>query len=274
MMAIITIYQGASGSGEELAEAVAETLGYGCASREVLIQASLRYGIPEARLNELAEKELHWWNRFLQNLEPYRLALQAAFCELAENDGIVYHGHLGHELLPDVKHVIKVLLTAPIEMRVRQVQMREKLTAAAARRHIEAMDKARSRRLMALFGVDWRDPNRYDLVVNLGRMSMTAAKRLILETVHLPDYQMTPSSKQAFLDFALAARVRAALVLWPDLSRALLDVKASDGEISVYGIIPSWFFEDNVVTRIKQVAGVKSVKADLEHAPVNMSFGT
>ena len=27
-MAIITIYQGASGSGEELAEAVAETLGY------------------------------------------------------------------------------------------------------------------------------------------------------------------------------------------------------------------------------------------------------
>src|SRR5215468_8093143 len=142
MMAIITIYQGASGSGEELAEAVAETLGYGCVSREVLIQASLRYGIPEARLNELAEKELHWWNRFLQNLEPYRLALQAAFCELAENDGIVYHGHLGHELLPDVKHVIKVLLTAPIEMRVRQVQMREKLTAAAGRPNMEEMDKA------------------------------------------------------------------------------------------------------------------------------------
>ena len=273
-MAIITIYQGASGSGEELAEGVAETLGHGCVSREVLIQAGLRYGIPEARLNEIAEKELHWWNRFLQNLEPYRLALQAAFCELAENNGIVYHGHLGHELLPDVKHVIKVLLTAPIEMRVRQVQVREKLTAAAARRHIEEMDKARSRRLMALFGVDWRDPSRYDLVVNLGRMSISAAKRLILETVHLPDYQMTPASKQAFLDFALAARVRAALVLSPDLSRALLDVKASDGEISVCGIIPSWFFEDNVITRIKQVAGVKSVKADLEHAPVDLSFGT
>src|SRR5262245_1350931 len=78
MMAIITVYQGASGSGEGLAEVVAETLGYGCVSREVLIQASLRYGIPEARLDELAEKELHWWNRFLQNLEPYRLALQKA----------------------------------------------------------------------------------------------------------------------------------------------------------------------------------------------------
>lgn len=273
-MAIITIYQGASGNGEELAEAVAEALGYGCVSREVLIQTSLRYGIPEARLNEIAEKELHWWSRFLQNPEPYRLALQAAFCELAENNGIVYHGHLGHELLPDVKHVIKVLLTAPTEMRVHQVQVREKLSAAAARRHIEETDKARSRRLMALFGADWRDPSRYDLVVNLGRMSIAAAKRLILETVHLPDYQMTPASQQAFLDFALAARVRAALILSSELSRALLDVKASDGEVSVCGIIPPWFFEDNVVARVKQVAGVKSVRADLEHAPVDLSFGT
>ena len=39
-MAIITVYQGASGSGEELANAVAETLGCECISREVLIEAS------------------------------------------------------------------------------------------------------------------------------------------------------------------------------------------------------------------------------------------
>jgi cytidylate kinase len=273
-MAIITIYQGASGSGEELAEAVAEALGYGCVSREVLIQASLRYGIPEARLNEIAEKELHWWNRFLQNLEPYRLALQAAFCELAETNDIVYHGHLGHELLPDTKHVVKILLTAPLDKRVQQVQARQKLNAAAARRYVEQMDKARGRRLRALFGVDWRDPSRYDLIVNLGRMSIATAKQLIVETVRLPDYQMTPASKQAFLDFALTARVRAALVLSPDLSGALIDVKALDGAISVSGIIPSWFFEDNVVAKIKQVAGVKSVKADLENTPVDLSFGT
>src|SRR6516164_4812437 len=205
-MAIITIYQGASGSGEELADTVAEALGYGCVSREVLIQASLRYRIPEARLNEIAEKELHWWNRFLQNLEPYRLALQATLCELGESNAIVYHGHLGHELLPDVKHVLKILLIAPIDARVQQVQARQKLNAAAARRYVEEMDKARSRRLMALFGFDWRDPSRYDLVVNLGRMSMATAKQLILETVHLPDYQTTPASNRAFLDFALAAR--------------------------------------------------------------------
>jgi hypothetical protein len=170
--------------------------------------------------------------------------------------------------------VLKVLLTAPIEMRVQQVQARQKLSAAAARRYVEEMDKARSRRLMTLFGVDWRDPSRYDLVVNLGRMSIAGAKRLILETVQLPDYQMTPASKQTFLDFALAACVRAALVLSPELSGALLDVKASDGDIAVSGILPSWFSEDNVIAKIKQVPGVKSVKADLENNPVDLNFGT
>ena len=51
------IYQGASGSGEELAEEVAQSLGYGCNSREVLIEASLTYGMPEAKLNELKNYE-------------------------------------------------------------------------------------------------------------------------------------------------------------------------------------------------------------------------
>ena len=76
-MAIITIYQGASGSGEELADAVAQSLGCGCISREVLVEASLRYNIPEAKLNDIVEKGSNWWDRFMENLQPYRIALQA-----------------------------------------------------------------------------------------------------------------------------------------------------------------------------------------------------
>ena len=55
-MPIITIYQGASGDGQELAQIVAESLGCRCVGREVLVEASRRYGIPEAKLNEIVEK--------------------------------------------------------------------------------------------------------------------------------------------------------------------------------------------------------------------------
>jgi cytidylate kinase len=269
-MAIITIYQGASGSGEELGEAVAKSLGYGCVSREVLVEASLRYGIPEAKLNEIVEKEASWWNRFVENLEPYRIALQAAFCEIAVTQGqsgLVYHGHLGHELMPGFRHVLKVLLTAPMDARIEQVKARNNISDTAARRHVEELDKARSRRLMAMFGVDWRDTSRFDLIVNLGRMSVTAAQRLICEAVHLPDYQVTPASKQAFEDFALAARVKAVLAMSSDMPRSQLDIHASQGKVSVTGSIPNWLSEESLLAKIKQIPGVREVNADIVCVP-------
>ena len=269
-MAIITIYQGASGSGEELAEAVAQSLGCRCISREVLVEASLRYGIPEAKLNEIVEKGSSWWNRFLENLQPYRIALQAAFCQIAVTEGqshLVYHGHLGHELLPGFKHVLKVLLTAPMEKRIEQVKARQGLNDSAARRFIDETDKARSRRLMAMFGVDWRDMSRFDLVINLSRISVGAARHLICAAVRLPDYQITPASKQAFEDFALASRVKAVLAMSADMPRTRLDVKASAGKVAVSGSVPSWVSGETLVSKIKQIPGVEEVDADIINVP-------
>jgi len=251
-----------------LAEAVAEALGYGCISREVLIEASLRYGIPEAKLNEIVEKGAHWWQRFVENLEPYRIALQAAFCEIATaQSGLVYHGHLAHELLPGFKHVLKVLLTAPLDLRIQQVRLRNELNESAARRYVEEVDKARSRRLLAMFGVDWRDASRFDLVVNLGRMSVAAAKHLICETARLPDYQATPASAQAFEDFALVSRVKAILSTSSDLPRSRLDIKASQGIVSVSGSIPAWMAEESLVAKIRRIPGVTRVNADIVQMP-------
>src|SRR5262245_18989557 len=127
-MPIITIYQGASGDGQELAEAVAQELGYRVVGRELLVEASRRYRIPEARLRDIVEKGPHWWERLLEDVRPYRIALQAALCELARESNVVYHGHLGHELLPGTSHVLKVLLSAPIEYRIKQVRARQGLT--------------------------------------------------------------------------------------------------------------------------------------------------
>lgn len=272
-MQIITIYQGASGSGEEVAEAVAQSLGYGGVDREVLVEASLRYGIPQAKLTDILEKEPTWWATFTRNLDPYRIALQAAFCEIAKDQGIVYRGHIGHELIPKFSHVLKVLLTAPMEQRVEQVQARHGLNEAAARRYIEEVDKARTRRLKGMFSTDWRDASRYDLVVNLGYMRLETAQRLIVETAHAPEYQMTPGSKQAFEDFALASRVKATLLLGNDLSNSRFDVKAHEGNVEVSGTIPDWVSDDHIAKQISNIPGVKSVTTDLTNLSPTLGLG-
>ena len=271
-MPIITIYQGASGEGQELAETVAEALGYRCVGREVLVEASRRYGIAEAKLNDIVEKGPHWWERLLQDLRPYRIALQAALCELAHDGRVVYHGHLGHELLPGVGHVLKVLLTAPIEFRIEQTRTRQNLNDSAARHYVEEVDKARSRRLMAMFGADWRDPTRYDLILNMGKMRRDGAKRVIIEAAKLEEYQPTPASDQAFNDLALSSRVYATLFASPDVRGLTLEVRAEGGHIHVKGRVDHGL-EDKVVTIVKNVPGVTKVTSDLYSVPPEAFLG-
>ena len=265
-MPIITIYQGASGESQELAESVAQALSYRCVGRELLVEASRCYRIPEAKLNEIVEKGPHWWDRLLQNLRPYRIALQAALCELAQDGNVVYHGHLGHELLPGIGHVLKVLLTAPMEFRIKQVLARHNLTEAAARQYIEEVDRARSRRLMAMFGTDWRDPNRYDLVLNMGTMRREGAQRMIIEAAKLEEYQQTAESKQAFDDHSLCSRVHATLFTLPDLRGSGLEVRATEGHIHIAGRIEQGWKEE-LVRIVKIVRGVTSVTTDVYAVP-------
>ena len=271
-MPIITIYQGASGEGQELAETVAEALGYRCVGREVLVEASRRYGIPEAKLNDIVEKGQHWWERLLQDLRPYRIALQATLCELAHDGKVVYHGHVGHELLSGIGHVLKVLLTAPIEFRIEQVRSRQKLTDVAARHYIEEVDKARSRRLMAMFGTDWRDPNRYDLILNMGKMRREGAKRVIIEAANVEEYQTTPASNQAFNDLALSSRVHATLFAAPDVRGSALEVRAEGGHIHVKGRVEQGL-ADKVVKLVQNVSGVTKVTSDLYSVPPEAFLG-
>jgi len=261
-MPIITIYQGASGEGQELAETVAQLLGYRCVGREVLVEASRRYGIPEAKLNDIVEKGQRWWERLLQDLRPYRIALQAALCELARDNKVVYHGHLGHELLPGIGHVLKVLLTAPIEFRIEQVQRRQHLTEVAARNYIEVVDNARSRRLMAMFGADWHDPNRYDLVLNMGKMSREGAKRMIVEAAKLEEHQATPASNKAFNDLALGSRALATLLASADVRGSALEVRADGGHIHVKGRVDDGM-EYEIVRLVQTIPGVTKVTTNL-----------
>jgi cytidylate kinase len=272
-MPIITIYRGAFTAGEEIAKGVAQALGYRCVSREVLIEASRSCGISEAKLNEVLEKDPHWWERWLENMRPYRIALQAAMCEVARGGNIVYHGHIGHELLPGIRHVLKVLLTAPLEFRIKQVQSQRGLDEARARRYIDHVDEARTRRLVALFGTDWRDITRYDLALNLAQMGIEGVTRVIVEAARLERYQPTAASEQDFKNLAIASQVQAALVMSPTFRNLGITVKVAKGEVHVSGVFAYAVPEEEIVLLVKSVPRVTRVVTDFTVIPAYLGEG-
>lgn len=267
-MSIITISRGAFSGGEALAERVATTLDYRCVSREVLVEASRRYGIPEAKFTEILETGPRWWERWLESLRLYRIVLQAAMCEVAQGGNLVYHGHGGHELFPGISHALKVHLTSPMEYRIQQVRARHALDEGAARQYIDQVDKARTRRLQAVFGTDWRDPIRYDLVLNLGQMTLETAAHLIIEGVQREEFQPNAGSERAFQDLTVTARVQAALMMSPITRSMSLNVQAQRGVVRVSGMLSHMELEADIIRLIEELPGVTQVIADFKWLPI------
>ena len=63
-MSVITISRGSYSRGVEIAEMVSEKLGYRCLARDVLIEASKEFNIPEVKLTRALEDPPSFFERF------------------------------------------------------------------------------------------------------------------------------------------------------------------------------------------------------------------
>jgi len=259
-MSIITISHEAFGDGRAVAERVAAILGYRCISREVLVKASQCYGISEAKLFEvLEEKPHHWWEQLLESRGVYRIVLQAAICELAQEGNIVYHGRAGQEFFPGIRHVLNVFLDTSTELRIKQVMARKGLAEKAAREFLEELDRIRARRTKELFKIDWRDPTRYDIVLSTARTSIETAARMIAEVSQREEYRPTPESLQAVTDLTITARVEAVLLACSRLEISNLEIETRYGEVHIGGVILTESIKDFAVETIRNIPGVTRV---------------
>lgn len=273
-MPIVTIFGGTFGDDEHLARNVAQMLDCSFVGREILLAASKRCEVPEAQLDQILEKEPHWWARWQENLRPYRIALQAAMAEAALAENLVYYGHLGHALLPDVRHVLRVLITAPLEFRVAQVCQRQGGDEKAARHYITQLEKARSRRLTALFGSDGRDPMQHALVLNRQAIGALSAQQCIASAAKMADFQPTAASRQSLADWALAAKVRAHFLTYPGLRHANIEVQANSGAVKLSAIVPSSVDPDEVKSSVAKIPGVEHVAIHfVSMADSELSYG-
>jgi cytidylate kinase len=267
-MSIITISHAPFAGGSEIAEKAAASLNYRSINREVLLEASQRYGIPEAKFTEILETQGHWWERWLESLRLYRITLQAAMCEVAQGGRLIYHGRAGQELFPGIRHVFKVLVIASMDYRIEEVKTRRGLDTNNARQFLKELDRVRNRRLRALFNVDWQDPVGYDLVINTSRLSPETAADLITKAAVRPEFQPTPESEKAFGDLTITARVQAALITSAKTRNVILNVRSDGGRVYISGILADPDLEKEIVRIARGVSGVSEVITDIEPPPI------
>jgi hypothetical protein len=166
-----------------------------------------------------------------------------------------------------------VLLTAPLEFRIKQVQSQQGLNEAGARSYIDHVDEARTRRLLALFGTDWRDITRYDLALNVAQLGIEDVTRIIVEAARLERFQLTAASRQDFENLAITSQVQAALMMSQSFRNLGITVKVEKGEVLLSGVFAYSVPEDEIVRLVKRIPGVTKVVTDFTVVRADMGEG-
>ncbi len=211
-MPIITISRGSYSRGKEVAEKLAQKLGYECISRDILLEASEQFNIPEIKLIRAIHDAPSILERFTRGKERYVAFLRATLLKNVQKDNVVYHGLAGHYFLQGIPHVIKVRIMADLEDRVQEEMRREKISADEARNILRKDDDERRRWGIQVYGVDTWDPKLYDMVLHIKSLTVDDAVDLISKAAQLPRFQATPESQRLLDDMVREAAAEAARV--------------------------------------------------------------
>ena len=259
-MSIVAISRGTFSGGEAVATRVAEILGYSCLGREENLDAATkRYRVSPESFGAAMEKRPSIWERMVGERAAYLSIVRATLCELSGGDNLVYHGYLGHRLLPGISHVIGVRVIADREFRAQAAIQQQHLAHDKAIAYVERVDKERQEWTRFLFGVDWNDSQLYSLVLNLSRLDLESASQLVANLARRDEFKATAESLKAMQNLTLQSRVESVLATDFRTRDTEMEVSAADGVVAITGTTRWPEVEQAIPVVVRRVAGVTEV---------------
>jgi cytidylate kinase len=195
-MSVIVISKGSYSHGNEVATRVAQKLSLNCISRDILIGTSKKFNIPELRLTRAIEDSPSFLEKYTFGREKYIKYIKAAILNELAKGKIIYHGFAGHFFVRDISHVLKVRINADMEERNAYMMKRESVSKIDAAQLVKRVDEERTKWSLKLYGTDTWDSRLYDLVINIGKVTLDHAVDLICQTVQLKAFQPTAESQK------------------------------------------------------------------------------
>lgn len=258
-MAVITISRGSYSKGKEVAEGITAALGYECISRDILLEASDRFNVPEIKLVHAIHEAPSILDRFTHGNLSYITHIQCALMEHVKKGNVVYHGLAGHILLQGIEKVLKVRILANPDLRVAVVREREQVSEREARRLIAKIDEERRKWTRRLYGVDPWDPSLYDLVVCIDKIEVEGAVRLICQAASQEAFRLTEHDRQKLKDLALSCKLRSELL---DLDANVV-VTSEYGNVLVYTKGDDWKtrkLEKKILSLTSGMEGINNIE--------------
>jgi cytidylate kinase len=191
----VTVSQAVGSDGESVARHVARRLGWPVFDKEILQHMAGDNQVRRRLYEKMDERDTNWLESMIRNLlqgeyrqEDYHYRLSEAVLALARQGPAVFLGRGTDFILPQDRG-LRVRLLAPEETRVAAYARQHDCEEDTARSEIARIEREREDFFRRCFRRTRADPTRFDLMINLGRMSQPEAVELILAALRLRGVQ-------------------------------------------------------------------------------------
>lgn len=261
-MGVITISRGSYSHGKEIAEKLAQKLGYDCISREILLKASEQFNVKEAKLIRALRDAPSFFDRFKYGKEKFSAFIHEVFLEHIRKDNVIYHGLAGHYFARGIPNVLKVRIKATIEDRIKEEMKRGNSSEDEARYLLVKDDEERRKWGLSLYGIDTQDPKLYDVILKIDNLKVNDAVEILFDITKRPCFQTTPESLMILNDRFLAAKAYSVIVhKFPKAT-----VKCKDGVVYISvesDLTQETKMSDQIKGLLEDIAEIKEVKTGI-----------
>ena len=269
-MTVIAMTREMGSMGKDVAAGLATSLDIEVVHHELVERhIAERLETSESAVHRFLEGEASLWERW--KIDSKRLSRYSAeeILELALQGNVLIRGWGAAQLLADVPHVVCVRVFAPMSNRIAEMKQRLGIeNDAIAQREIERNDEAHAGAIQRQFGIDWRHPASYDIVLNTGRVPIDACVRQIRLLADCPVYQETEATRSILQDKLLVSRARE--IVSRDLSDApygsALTVDVKNGVVTISGVTTSAKDDSETIDAVRALDGVVEVRNDIYRA--------
>ncbi|MGA9161471.1 MAG: cytidylate kinase-like family protein [Actinomycetota bacterium] len=201
---VVAISRAIGAEGERIGSLVAERLGFRYVDEEIITAAAEKQGVDPAMIAD-AERRRSVIQRVLEGLgqggaagaaagaptwvpddaseltrgHDFRTLIRETIDETAARGDVVIVAHAAAFALAGRDDLLRVLITAPVEVRTRRVAEVRGAPEADAAKERKRSDDARAAYLRSFYGIERELPTHYDLVLNTETIEPDAAADIV-----------------------------------------------------------------------------------------------
>jgi len=260
-MAIVAITREMGTLGKDVATGLGRALDLPVIYHEVIDHLADRMRLRKSHVVRLLEGRAGLLERLTSDKTSLAIFSADEVYDLAmQNGGAIIRGWGATHLLRDIPNAVCVRVCTPFELRKQRMMERlDTEDAVAVTEEIRANDESHTAIMKRHFGLNWAEPEHYDLVLNTQRVGIDECVDEVLALVRSPEFADTDAARKQLEDRALAARVKAALRRAPETRDTKLEVSSDAGEVTLTGEAGTTDAKLAAVEVAVTVAGVKDI---------------